>query len=99
MQEILSDVLVLKSALSETKAETDIVPPQKSPLESLGTFGHFWALWALLGALGIFGTLGICGHYEWSAQSAQKCLADFPAVFFHISHWYLSWNTTYKSKS
>ena len=19
-------------------------------------------------------------------------LADFPAVFFHISHWYLSWN-------
>ena len=20
-------------------------------------------------------------------------LADFPAVFFHISHWYLSWNT------
>ena len=26
-------------------------------------------------------------------------LADFPAVFFHISHWYLSWNTTDKSKS
>ena len=25
--------------------------------------------------------------------------ADFPAVFFHISHWYLSWNTTDKSKS
>ena len=23
-------------------------------------------------------------------------VADFPAVFFHISHWYLSWN---KSKS
>ena len=20
-------------------------------------------------------------------------LADFPAVFFHIFHWYLSWNT------
>ena len=20
-------------------------------------------------------------------------IADFPAVFFHISHWYLSWNT------
>ena len=20
-------------------------------------------------------------------------LADFPALFFHISHWYLSWNT------
>ena len=20
-------------------------------------------------------------------------VADFPAVFFHISHWYLSWNT------
>ena len=20
-------------------------------------------------------------------------LADIPAVFFHISHWYLSWNT------
>ena len=30
-------------------------------------------------------------------------LADFPAVFSHISHWYLSWNnlylTTDKSKS
>ena len=31
-------------------------------------------------------------------------LADFPAVFFHISHWYLSWNTNWqlttdKSKS
>ena len=25
--------------------------------------------------------------------------ADFPAAFFHISHWYLSWNTTDKSKS
>ena len=22
-----------------------------------------------------------------------KVVADFPAVFFHISHWYLSWNT------
>ena len=97
MQEILSDVLVLKNALSETKAETDIVPPPQKITS--GVSGHFWALWALLGALGIFGTLGICGHYEWSAQSAQKCLADFPAVFFHISHWYLSWNTTDKSKS
>ena len=29
-------------------------------------------------------------------------VADFPAVFFHISRWYLSWNTqlsTDKSKS
>ena len=26
-------------------------------------------------------------------------VADFPAVFFHISHWYLSWNTIDKSKS
>ena len=24
---------------------------------------------------------------------AMLVLADFPAVFFHISHWYLSWNT------
>ena len=34
--------------------------------------------------------------YYW-----QSCglIADFPAVFFHISHWYLSWNTTDKSKS
>ena len=23
----------------------------------------------------------------------RSILADFPAVFFHISHWYLSWNT------
>ena len=30
---------------------------------------------------------------------ASVSLADFPAVFFHISHWYLSWNTTDKSKS
>ena len=26
-------------------------------------------------------------------------VADFPAVFFHISHRYLSWNTIDKSKS
>ena len=25
--------------------------------------------------------------------------ADFPAVFFHISHWHLSWNTFDKSTS
>ena len=28
------------------------------------------------------------------AGGVREGLADFPAVFFHISHWYLSWNTT-----
>ena len=41
MQELFSEVIVLKSALSETKAETDIVPPKKSPLALLGTLGTF----------------------------------------------------------
>ena len=27
------------------------------------------------------------------AEGAEPSLADFPAVFSHISHWYLSWNT------
>ena len=34
---------------------------------------------------------------EWVDGKVEKVgvlVADFPAVFFHISHWYLSWNTT-----
>ena len=44
-------------------------------------------------------------HYPLSPREALGNalvlygLADFPAVFSHISHWYLSWNTTDKSKS
>ena len=26
-------------------------------------------------------------------RQPPNTLADFPAVFVHISHWYLSWNT------
>ena len=26
-------------------------------------------------------------------KRVQYSVADFPAVFFHISYWYLSWNT------
>ena len=39
MQEIFSDVLVLKSALSETKAVTDLVPQKRLPPESLALLG------------------------------------------------------------
>ena len=39
--------------------------------------------------------------YSWTTKLPEVYigLADFPAVFFHISHWYLSWNTIDKSKS
>ena len=65
MQEIFSDLLVLKNALSETKAETDIVPPPpKNHLWSLwallgtfGHYGHFWALWAFLALWAFVGTM------------------------------------------
>ena len=30
-------------------------------------------------------------HYVEICLNTQPSLADFPAVFFHISHWYLSW--------
>ena len=33
-------------------------------------------------------------HMKWWGW-----LADFPAMFFHISHWYLSWNWTSTDKS
>ena len=29
-------------------------------------------------------------------QNCQQYLADFPAVFFHIPNWYLSWNTNWQ---
>ena len=31
-------------------------------------------------------------HCAFDKTCSHADLADFPAVFFHISHWYLSWN-------
>ena len=43
-----------------------------------------------------------CNCWCWWAGATMELwfkLADFPAVFFQISHWYLSWNIIDKSKS
>ena len=37
--------------------------------------------------------LFICHKLVLMSLSCLSHQADFPAVFFHISHWYLSWNT------
>ena len=47
--------------------------------------------------LSLFGWCSVLGKVIFSSKS--PALADFPAVFFQISHWYLSWNTIDKSKS
>ena len=40
-----------------------------------------------------------CSGLQYSRAGVGRYLADFPAVFFHISHWYLSWNTNPSHKS
>ena len=84
MQEIFSDVLVLKSALSEMKADTDIVPSKKSTLESLGTFAHYGHFWALLGSLGTFGHSGVL----WVLWALLGTLCTFgrSGHFWHSGH-------------
>ena len=36
--------------------------------------------------------------WRWSALNRWPWVTDYPAVFFRISHWYLSWNQSYKSQ-
>ena len=45
-----------------------------------------------IGAIGT-GHATTLDEFSEKFQTAFNPLADFPAVFFHISHWYLSWNT------
>ena len=33
-----------------------------------------------------------CANKKVPLINVSLLVADFPAVFFHISHWYLSWN-------
>ena len=61
--------------------------------------GHWSQEEGRWGCRGISGQLAKDPRSKWDTRHVGSIvylgvsLADFPAVFFHISHWYLSWNT------